>query len=262
MPSRAACWRPVMPGLALDVGVGVAMRHAERGGQLGPDRGLAAPHQPDQHDVSPCRRSVRSLGYGRHSSRRQTGRASRPRRVAAPTRNGTPRSRRSWRGASTRDRCRPRPRHGRSPAPSSHRATGCPRSGPTARPRRGSRSGRRARGVPRCRPGRTASRPSTPRSSEPHGNVTVTRSDAAGQRRVGERLGAGGEEDGVRRTAARGAPGCLGHRGRGGVHAKDQGARARRVPGRGPRGRHRYRYRRPPGRTGRSGWRLSRRRRR
>ena len=50
------------PGLALDVGVGVAMRHAERGGQRGPDRGLAAPHQPDQHDVAHVR-SVPSLGH-------------------------------------------------------------------------------------------------------------------------------------------------------------------------------------------------------
>jgi hypothetical protein len=46
---------------------------------------------------------------------------------------------------------------------------------------------------------------------------------AAGERRVGERLGPRGKEHGVCRTAACRSSGRLGHRGRGGVHAKHEG---------------------------------------
>ena len=54
---------------------------------------------------------------------------------------------------------------------------------------------------------------------------------APGERRVGKCFGAGGKEHDVGRTAARRASGRLGHRGRGSVHAKHQGARLGARPG-------------------------------
>ena len=151
MPSRAAMLAAGQPGVALDVGVGVAMRHAERGGQLRLRPWSCRSPSARPARCGPCGAVCHPAARAGTGSRRQTGRASSgPRQAAVPTTTGTRRSRGRGRGASTRGRM-PVAAQARQIAGSAarHRGTRYPRSGRTARPTRGPRPGHR--GATECR---------------------------------------------------------------------------------------------------------------
>ena len=68
-PKRANSSGMVQPGGQLDLGVGVAERQAEPGGEAAADAGLAGAHQADQHDAAAReRRQAAPAQAGRSSA--------------------------------------------------------------------------------------------------------------------------------------------------------------------------------------------------
>ena len=185
------------------------MRPAQGPGQAGPDRGLAAAHQPQDDDVPrrPATVASRSL-VGRAA--RPVARARPPRRRRAHDEPDAATSRLGRRLNGREPQARPRPRR---PGCDRRRCSAAegrdrPASRPTGRPRRAPRPCRPGRAWPAMPASAAASRPRTPRSSEPHGKVTVTRSAApASAVRPTRRLDAGGQEQGVRPSVGAGHAG-------------------------------------------------------
>ena len=219
-------------GRGQQVGVGVAVRAAQGGRDRGPDRGLAAAHQSDDDDVPfhgphgtgspgqrvPVQPPDRSLARCRAS-------AVAGQQPACPGRPGGARSPRRSPGridGELADRRADQAARMDDAAPAVSDAIPSTPSDGTTEARHLQPS---AGCDDRCDAGQRASDrdPAGPAASEPHGKDDRHEVGDASQRRTRERLDAGGQEERVAETAAVGASGGLGHRGRGGIETDDQG---------------------------------------